>query len=67
MQSGANKSKNEFEMMKLDGKPNNKPAMFAEQLQRKLKNFQPWIRTIRALRTEGLKSKHVKEINDMID
>jgi dynein heavy chain len=67
MKSGANKSKNEFEMMKLDGKPNNKPALFAGTLLRKLKNFEPWIRTVRALRTEGLKTKHVKEINDVIN
>jgi hypothetical protein len=67
MKSGANKSKNEFEMMKLDGKPNNKPALFAATLLRKLKNFEPWIRTVRALRTEGLKTKHVKEINDVIN
>jgi hypothetical protein len=67
MKSGANKSKNEFEMMKLDGKPNNKPALFAATLLRKLKNFEPWIRTVRALRTKGLKTKHVKEINDVIN
>jgi hypothetical protein len=67
MKSGANKSKNEFEMMKLDGKPNNKPALFAGTLLRKLKNFEPWIRTVRALRTDGLKTKHVKNINDVIN
>ena len=67
MKSGANKSKNEFEMMKLDGREKNKPAVFAASLLRKLKNFEPWIRTVRAFRTSGLKAKHIKEINDLIN
>jgi len=58
MKGQANVAKNTFEMIKLQ-----KPKNLADGMLKTLENFEPWIRVIRALNTEGLKPKHIANIN----
>jgi dynein heavy chain len=67
MKGKANSLRNQFEQMKIDGKSDNKPAKFAKSIFHACTEFEPWIRVIRALRTEGLEQKHVDMMNAAID
>ena len=58
MKGQANTARNQFDMMRLQ-----KPKTLAESMLNSLVNFEPWIRIIRALNTEGLKKKHLDKIN----
>ena len=67
MKGQANNLKNQFEMMKIDGKSDNKPARFAKSIQSACLDFEPWIRVIRALKMDGLQQKHIDSMNAAID
>lgn len=62
MQRACNRSKREFEQLKLKN-----PRNMAEGMIKVLDNFKAWLPIIRALNTEGLKDKHLKLINQKIN
>ena len=65
MKSKANSLRNQFELMKIDN--GNKPAAFAKKIFYDLQNFEPWIKIVRAFKTEGLEEKHIEKLNSSID
>ena len=58
MKGQANTAKNTFDQLRLQ-----KPKNLADGMLKTLENFEPWIRIIRALNTEGIKKKHLDQIN----
>ena len=58
MKGQANTAKNTFDQLKLQ-----KPKNLADGMLKTLENFEPWIRIVRALNTEGVKKTHLDQIN----
>jgi hypothetical protein len=54
-------------MMRIDGKTDSKPVIYAKTMVKACLDFEPWIRVIRAFNTKGIEQKHVDKLNAAID
>jgi dynein heavy chain len=54
-------------MMRIDGKTDSKPVIYAKTMVKACLDFEPWIRVIRAFNTKGIEQKHIDKLNAAID